>query len=128
MRRLIVISLAIAALSEPAFAQFPPRELKNLKVFPKDIQQALGLPLTKNVYYRDLSAEIQQELWRRFFEAIEPLRLTGKLGELDAAAEWFLDTATSTLYFWAPAGDSPALHLVEAKRRPTTFNLNAYKP
>jgi len=37
MRRLIVISLAIAALSEPALAQFPPRELKNLKVFPKDI-------------------------------------------------------------------------------------------
>src|SRR3954454_4731456 len=52
------------------------------KVFPKDIQQALGLPLNKNVYYRDLSGEIQQELWRRFFEAIEPLRLTGKLGAI----------------------------------------------
>jgi len=52
------------------------------KVFPRDIQQALGLPLTENIYYRDLSAEIQQELWRRFFEAIEPLRWTGKLGAI----------------------------------------------
>ena len=33
------------------------------KVFPKDIQQALGLPLTKNIYCRDLPAEIQLELW-----------------------------------------------------------------
>jgi uncharacterized protein YecE (DUF72 family) len=52
------------------------------KVFPKDIQEALGLPLTKNVYHKDLPAEIQQELWRRFFEAVEPLRLNGKLGAL----------------------------------------------
>jgi uncharacterized protein YecE (DUF72 family) len=52
------------------------------KVFPKDIQSALGLPLTKNVYHKDLPAEIQQELWRRFFEAVEPLRLNSKLGAL----------------------------------------------
>ena len=52
------------------------------RVFPKDIQQALGLPLTKNVYHRDLPAEIQQELWRRFFEAVEPLRAAGKLGAI----------------------------------------------
>src|SRR5690348_4741327 len=35
------------------------------KVFPKDIQQALGLPVTKNIYYRDVPPELQQELWRR---------------------------------------------------------------
>jgi uncharacterized protein YecE (DUF72 family) len=52
------------------------------KVFPKDIQSALGLPLTKNVYHKDLPAEIQQELWRRFFEAVESLRLNRKLGAL----------------------------------------------
>jgi uncharacterized protein YecE (DUF72 family) len=52
------------------------------KVFPKDIQQALGLPLTKSVYHRDLPAEVQQELWRRFFEAVEPLRAAGKLGAI----------------------------------------------
>src|SRR5689334_2072268 len=52
------------------------------KVFPKDIQQALGLPVTKNIYYRDVPPELQQELWRRFFEAIEPLRLNRKLGAI----------------------------------------------
>jgi uncharacterized protein YecE (DUF72 family) len=52
------------------------------KVFPRDIQQALGLPLTANIYYRDLPGEIQEELWRRFFEAVDPLRLAGKLGAL----------------------------------------------
>src|SRR6476469_7346311 len=41
------------------------------RVFPKEIQQALDMPLTKNIYYRDLPAEIQQELWRIFFEGIE---------------------------------------------------------
>jgi len=52
------------------------------KVFPKDIQQALNLPLAKNIYYRDVPPEIQQELWRRFFEAMEPLRLAGKLAAI----------------------------------------------
>ncbi|HEY2374556.1 MAG TPA: c-type cytochrome [Gemmatimonadaceae bacterium] len=39
MRRLLflLIALGIAFVSTPAYAQFPPKELKNLKVFPKDI-------------------------------------------------------------------------------------------
>ncbi len=52
------------------------------KVLPKDIQEALPFSPTENIYYRDLSAEIQEELWRRFFEAIEPLRVAGKLGAI----------------------------------------------
>jgi uncharacterized protein YecE (DUF72 family) len=54
--------------------QTPPR------VLPRDIQQALPVQPSENIYYRDLPTEIQQELWRRFFEAVEPLRLAGKLG------------------------------------------------
>ena len=50
------------------------------RTFPKDIQDTLGLPPSKNVYYRDLPAEIQQELWGRFFQALEPLHAAGKLG------------------------------------------------
>ena len=50
------------------------------KVFPRDIQDELGLPLTKNVYYRDIPGEIKRELWSRFFDALEPLRAAGKLG------------------------------------------------
>jgi hypothetical protein len=48
-------------------------------VFPRDIQKTLGLPLTENIYYRDLPGEIQKELWRRFFDAVKPLRLAGKV-------------------------------------------------
>jgi len=32
------------------------------KVFSKDIQDALGLPLNRNVYYRDIPVEIRDEL------------------------------------------------------------------
>jgi uncharacterized protein YecE (DUF72 family) len=49
-------------------------------VFPKDIQETLGLPPSKTVYYRDLPDEIQKELWGRFFQALEPLHAAGKLG------------------------------------------------
>lgn len=50
-------------------------------VFPPDIQQALP-PLTgrkKNWYYADVPGEIVDELWRRYKEAIEPLRAADKL-------------------------------------------------
>jgi uncharacterized protein YecE (DUF72 family) len=50
------------------------------RTFPKDIQEALGLPPTKNVYYRDVPEELQKELWGRFFQALEPLHAAGKLG------------------------------------------------
>src|SRR2546423_12247935 len=52
-----------------------------------------------------------------------PYFLTGKLSELDTGGEWFLDTAASKLYFWAPDGDNPAQHIVEAKRRQVAFDL-----
>ncbi len=51
------------------------------RVLAKDIQQALGSP-EGNLYYPDLPAEIQRELWRRFFDALEPLRIAGKLGAI----------------------------------------------
>src|SRR6185295_10701910 len=54
-----------------------------------------------------------------------PYYLSGKLGELDTAGEWFLDSGTSTLYFWTPGGDSPAKHVMELKRRQAAFNLNS---
>ncbi|MBI3934880.1 MAG: hypothetical protein HY316_09310 [Acidobacteria bacterium] len=53
-----------------------------------------------------------------------PYFLSGKLNELDSGGEWFLDGVTSTLYLQTPAGDSPAQHLVEAKRRQYAFILS----
>jgi uncharacterized protein YecE (DUF72 family) len=47
---------------------------------PRDLQQALGPIAARSLYLRDLPAEIQDELWRRFAEALQPLREAGKLG------------------------------------------------
>lgn len=50
------------------------------KVLHKDIQQALAATSTKTLYYRGMPPEISVELWRRFREAIAPLKVAGKLG------------------------------------------------
>jgi uncharacterized protein YecE (DUF72 family) len=48
-------------------------------VLHKDIQDALP-PMGKNIfYYRDLPKELVDELWRRFIEALAPLKQAGKL-------------------------------------------------
>jgi len=49
-------------------------------VLHKDIQQALAGRHVRQLYYRDMPAEINAELWRRFHEALAPLRNAGKLG------------------------------------------------
>jgi uncharacterized protein YecE (DUF72 family) len=60
-------------------------------VLHKDIQQALGPDAPKTLYYKDLPAEILGELWRRFSEALEPLRQAGKLGAVHFQfAPWML--------------------------------------
>jgi uncharacterized protein YecE (DUF72 family) len=47
---------------------------------PTDIQAALPPSDKKNLYYKDTPGEIREELWRRYREAIEPLRAADKLG------------------------------------------------
>jgi uncharacterized protein YecE (DUF72 family) len=60
-------------------------------VLPKDIQQALGPGAPKTLYYKDVPSEILGELWRRFSEALEPLRQAGKLGAVHFQfAPWML--------------------------------------
>ena len=49
-------------------------------VLPKDIRAALPPSKKANLYLRDVPAEIVDELWRRFIEALVPLRAAGKLG------------------------------------------------
>lgn len=48
--------------------------------FPKDLEPALPQTGKKNVYYKDVPDEIRNELWRRYREAVEPMRAAGKLG------------------------------------------------
>ena len=60
-------------------------------VLHKDIQQALGPNPPKTLYYKDTPKEIADELWRRFSEALEPLRQAGKLGAVHFQfAPWLL--------------------------------------
>lgn len=56
-----------------------PSEVRRL---PKDIREALPADLLEQtrVYARDLPAEINDEIWSRFLDGIEPLRSSGKLG------------------------------------------------
>jgi uncharacterized protein YecE (DUF72 family) len=49
-------------------------------VLHKDIQQALGPNPPRTLYYKDVPAELRDELWRRFIEALAPLKAAGKLG------------------------------------------------
>lgn len=45
----------------------------------RDLQQALGPRPPQVLYYRQVPAEIRDELWRRFLEALQPLRQAGRL-------------------------------------------------
>ncbi len=49
-------------------------------VLAKDIRAALPPSRKANLYLRDVPAEIVDELWRRFVEALAPLRASNKLG------------------------------------------------
>jgi uncharacterized protein YecE (DUF72 family) len=62
-----------------AFRLFTGHQTDRSKL-PKDIQAALPTSDKKNLYYKDTPGEILRELWRRYIEAIDPLRKAGKLG------------------------------------------------
>src|ERR1700704_18793 len=70
----------------------PPEFIFNIKAFrlftghqtapsalPPDIAEALGPIDKKHLYYKDVPGELRDELWRRFREAVEPLKEAGKL-------------------------------------------------
>ena len=66
--------LAIKAFRFFTQHQSPPSAL------PRDIRDAMGPIQRKNLYYRDIPAELLQELWERFRFAIHPLLDAGKRG------------------------------------------------
>jgi uncharacterized protein YecE (DUF72 family) len=49
-------------------------------VLHKDLQIAFGASLPASFFYRDVPAELIDELWRRFREALLPLQSAGRLG------------------------------------------------
>ncbi|HET8776067.1 MAG TPA: DUF72 domain-containing protein [Candidatus Limnocylindria bacterium] len=72
-----------------------PSEVKRL---PKDLREALPPEILdqKRVYARDLPNEIEDEIWARFLDGIEPLRSSGKLGAVFLQyPRWFFPTSES---------------------------------
>lgn len=60
-------------------------------VLHKDLQLALGPNAPRMLYYQDTPGEIRDELWKRFVEALAPLRQAGKLGAVHFQfAPWLL--------------------------------------
>jgi uncharacterized protein YecE (DUF72 family) len=52
------------------------------KFFPKNLQADLPNTGKKNLYYKDVPPPVLEELWARFFEALQPLHVAGKLGSV----------------------------------------------
>jgi uncharacterized protein YecE (DUF72 family) len=72
-----------------------PSEPKRL---PKDLREAMPAELLdqKRVYARDLPREVEDEIWARFLDGIEPLRSSGKLGAVFLQyPRWFFPTSES---------------------------------
>ncbi len=55
-----------------------------VKFLPKDIRQNLSAPLSEktNVYLKELPTELSAEIYKRFEQALFPLRRAGKLGAI----------------------------------------------
>jgi uncharacterized protein YecE (DUF72 family) len=86
-------------------------------VLHKDLQQALGPALPPTLYYSHLPAEIRDELWRRFREALAPLREAGKLGAVHFQfAPWVLRNPEGIAHV-EHCAERMAGHLVAAEFR-----------
>lgn len=87
----------------------------------RDIQQALGPDVPRTLYYADLPPEIRDELWRRFIEALAPLKAAGKLGAVHFQfAPWLLRDRASMAHVEHCAAKM-AGHLVAAEFRHGTW-------
>ena len=72
-----------------------PSEMKRL---PKDLRESLPAELLdqRRIYARDLPGELEDEIWARFLDGIEPLRSSGKLGAVFLQyPRWFFPVGES---------------------------------
>ncbi|HTE84457.1 MAG TPA: DUF72 domain-containing protein [Dehalococcoidia bacterium] len=72
-----------------------------LRALPKDLREALPAALAekKNVYYKDLPAEVREAVWERFAAALVPIADAGRLGVvLFQFPPWFLPGRESRAY------------------------------
>ena len=86
-------------------------------VLHKDIQQALGPDGPRTLYYADLPQEIRDELWRRFHEALTPLRDAAKLGAVHFQFAPWVTRNREGIAHVEHCADKMAGHLVAAEFR-----------
>jgi uncharacterized protein YecE (DUF72 family) len=90
-------------------------------VLHRDIQQALGPAVPRMLFYQDLPLEIRDELWRRFIEALAPLRAAGKLRAVHFQfAPWLLRNRESIAHV-EHCVEKMAGHLLAAEFRHGTW-------
>ncbi len=90
-------------------------------VLHQDLQQALGTDLPRHLYWKDLPQEIRDELWRRFIEALAPLKTAGKLGAIHFQfAPWMRKNRESVAHV-EHCVQAMAGHLVTAEFRDRTW-------
>lgn len=91
----------------------------DVAALPPDIREALGPIGKKYIYYKDVPAELLDELWLRFAMAIEPLRRVNKLGAvLFQFPPWFVPSPASLAHISACMEKLPNFQLaVEFRNR-----------
>lgn len=94
-----------------------------LQTLPPEIKQALGSAFKNTFYYEDLPDEIARELWKRFREALAPLRDANKLGAiLFQFPPWFVKRRTSIDHILLCAEMLEGFPLAVEFRNNTWFN------
>nr|WKF60767.1 hypothetical protein HUO10_005289 [Paraburkholderia busanensis] len=87
------------------------------EMFPKDMQAALPQNGKRNLYYKDVPEDIRAELWRRYLEAIEPLRAAGKLGAVHFQFAGWMTSAPKDVAHVAHCADVMAGYTVAVEFR-----------
>jgi uncharacterized protein YecE (DUF72 family) len=89
---------------------------------PKDIREGLAPTTKKNLYYKDMPAEVLDELWARFRSALDPLRNADKLGVvLFQFAPWFVFRPSSLKLIAACAERLPGDRIAVVFRNKSWF-------
>jgi uncharacterized protein YecE (DUF72 family) len=96
---------------------------------PKDIREAIRPAERKNVYYKDLSTELADELWDRFRSALVPLQSAGKLAAvLFQFPPWFIPNRDGYAYVLTCAEKLEAIQVAIEFRNKIWFEGDRRRP
>lgn len=98
-----------------------------LSALPEDIFNALPRTAKLNVFYRDIPPAIRDELWRRFIDALRPLKTANKLGAVVFQfAPWILNNRAGLAHV-EHCADRMAGHVVAVEFRNRSWFQNDKK-